>query len=115
MYITFYTIVTNDNEPPAAAQAHIEVATHINPLNWPSVIAGTYFSLTQSAPLSFMMHKAKQALQHKQVDGNEQFHLYYFCDVSADGNCIDCATTTLIDWLDQTSRNMTWGALNVKM
>ncbi len=28
MYITFYNIVTNNNEPPAAAQAHIHVATH---------------------------------------------------------------------------------------
>ena len=60
------------------------------------------------------MHKAKQELQHKQVDGNEQFHPHYFCDVSADRNCIDRAITTLNEWLDQTSRNMTWVALNVK-
>ena len=30
MYISFYTIVANYNEPPAAAQAHIHVAAHIN-------------------------------------------------------------------------------------
>jgi len=39
-YLLYYTIVTNDNEPLAAAQAHIHVATHINEasstLNWPS-------------------------------------------------------------------------------
>ena len=30
MYITFYTIIANYNEPSAAAQAHIHIATHIN-------------------------------------------------------------------------------------
>ena len=29
-YVTFYTIVTNYNEPLAAVQAHIHVATHID-------------------------------------------------------------------------------------
>ena len=31
-YISFHTIVTNYNEPLAAARAHIHVATHINVL-----------------------------------------------------------------------------------
>mmetsp|Transcript_32205 Transcript_32205/g.77916 ORF Transcript_32205/g.77916 Transcript_32205/m.77916 type:complete len:491 (+) Transcript_32205:124-1596(+) len=74
-----------------------------------SVIAGTYSSFTQSAPLSFMMNKAKQQKQ-QQLEGNEQFHPHYFCDVGVDGDRIDCATT-LIGWLNQTS-HMTWGALN---
>ena len=30
MYITFSTIVANYNEPPAAAQANIHIATHMN-------------------------------------------------------------------------------------
>ena len=30
VYITFYIIVANYNEPSAAAQAHIHVDTHIN-------------------------------------------------------------------------------------
>ena len=30
LYMSFYTIVTNYNEPLAAAQAHIHVAAHIN-------------------------------------------------------------------------------------
>ncbi len=30
VYISFDTIVSNHHEPPAAAQAHIHVATHIN-------------------------------------------------------------------------------------
>ena len=29
VYVTFYTIVANYNEPPTAAQAHIHVDTHI--------------------------------------------------------------------------------------
>mmetsp|Transcript_5029 Transcript_5029/g.7298 ORF Transcript_5029/g.7298 Transcript_5029/m.7298 type:complete len:471 (+) Transcript_5029:179-1591(+) len=75
-----------------------------------SVMAGTYSSFTQSAPLSFMMHKAKQPLREHRVDAEEPFHPHYFCDVGADGNRMDCATT-LIGWLNQTS-HMTWGALN---
>ncbi len=30
VYITFYTIVANYNEPSAVAQAHIHIATHVN-------------------------------------------------------------------------------------
>ncbi len=30
VYMSFYTIVANYNAPPAAAQAHIHVAAHIN-------------------------------------------------------------------------------------
>ena len=29
VYITFYTTIANYNEPSAAAQAHIHIATHI--------------------------------------------------------------------------------------
>uniref|UniRef100_A0A7S2PYJ7 Uncharacterized protein n=1 Tax=Skeletonema marinoi TaxID=267567 RepID=A0A7S2PYJ7_9STRA len=74
-----------------------------------SVMAGTYSSFTQSAPLSFMMHKAKRQQLQQQGEGDEQ-HPHYFCDVGVDGNRMDCAST-LIGWLNQTT-SMTWGVLN---
>ena len=74
-----------------------------------SVMAGTYSSFTQSAPLSFMMHKAKQQQLQQQGEGDEQ-HPHYFCDVGVDGNRMDCAST-LIEWLNRTT-SMTWGVLN---
>ncbi len=71
-----------------------------------SVIAGTYSSFTQTAPLSFIMQKAKQWNEkHHRVN-----HPHYFCDVGVDGRRIDCATT-LTEWLRQTP-HMTWGEVN---
>jgi len=76
-----------------------------------SVLTGTYSSFTQSAPLSFMMHKSKQQQKEQQDKGNEQHHHpHYFCDVGLEGNRMDCATT-LIEWLNRTS-HITWGSLN---
>lgn len=87
-----------------------------------SVLAGTYSSFTQTAPLSFIMYKAKQWQQQQQPQpqqeqgGNEEKthhnlpHPHYFCDVGLDGRRMDCATT-LIEWLRQTP-HMTWGSVN---
>jgi len=76
-----------------------------------SVMAGTFSSFTQTAPLSFMMHKAKQFQQEEndtRLSGQQ--HPHYFCDIGNDGDRMDCATT-LVEWLRQTP-NMTWGALD---
>ena len=74
-----------------------------------SVMAGTYSSFTQSAPLSFIMHKAKLQL----VKGHHhRLHPNFFCDIGVDGQRMDCATT-LVEWLRQTP-NMTWGNLTAR-
>ena len=75
-----------------------------------SVLAGSYSSFTQSAPLSFIMHKARQLQHHQhqnQQNGNNSSHPHYFCDIGVDARRMDCSST-LIDWLRLTP-DMTWG------
>ena len=89
-----------------------------------TVLGGTYSSFTQSAPLSFIMHKArrqqKEYQQQQQQQRNEEqnhnhqpqqennsSHPHYFCDIGVDARRIDCSTT-ITEWL-HLSPSMTWG------
>ena len=88
-----------------------------------TVLGGTYSSFTQSAPLSFIMHKARQQQKQQQQQKQEQrqndeqnhqpqqennsSHPHYFCDIGVDARRIDCSTT-ITEWL-HLSPSMTWG------
>jgi len=48
-----------------------------------TVIAGTYSSLPQSAPLTYMFQRAKE-----KKDPN--IHPHYFCEVGSEGEYMDC-------------------------
>lgn len=53
-----------------------------------TVIAGTYSSFTQAAPLSFVMQKAK--LYNHEVTDTSTVHPHYFCEVGVTGHRMDC-------------------------
>jgi hypothetical protein len=66
-----------------------------------SVVAGSYSSFTQAAPMSFVMHKAKWNSYHPAT------HPHWFCQLGPYGNRIDCHDN-LKDWLDR-KPHVTWG------
>ena len=69
-----------------------------------TVVTGSYSSFTQSAPMSFILHRAKSNSK------NSNQHPSYFCDMSADGTRMDCYDT-LRRWLEQNS-TFIWGDEN---
>ena len=53
-----------------------------------TVIAGTYSSFTQTAPLSYVFHKAK--IYNNQITNSSTIHPHYFCEMGISGDRMDC-------------------------
>eukprot|EP00980_Cylindrotheca_fusiformis_P016816 scaffold5072_cov72-Cylindrotheca_fusiformis.AAC.3 len=66
-----------------------------------SVMAGSYSSFTQAAPLSFVMHKARRN------DVQDGTHPHSFCQLGTYGNRMDCFDD-MVDWLKQSPKFL-WG------
>ena len=78
-----------------------------------TVVAGTYSSFTQSAPLSYAMHKAKlhnHLLMNNTSFGGD-FHPHYFCEMGKTGKRMDCYDT-LSSWLRRNDALVSWGDLD---
>lgn len=78
-----------------------------------TVVAGTYSSFTQAAPLSYVMHKAKAYRRRSTAtaaSGDGDRHPHYFCEMGNEGNRMDCFDT-LASWLRRTAPVVEWGNL----
>eukprot|EP00956_Cyclotella_meneghiniana_P018276 scaffold30310_cov50-Cyclotella_meneghiniana.AAC.4 len=73
-----------------------------------TVIAGTYSSFTQTAPLSFVFRKA--GLYNHQMTNSSRIHPHYFCEMGISGDRMDCFDN-LSSWIKLVPV-IVWGNLN---
>ena len=73
-----------------------------------TVIAGTYSSFTQTAPLSFVLHKA-QLYNHGMTTESSTAHPHYFCEFGIAGDRMDCFDS-LSNWIKKESTIVTGNA-----
>ena len=79
-----------------------------------TVVAGTYSSFTQSAPLSYVMHKAKLHSHHLEKTTSSLGgggHPHYFCEMGKTGQRMDCYDT-LGSWMVSKTTALSWGDLD---